>query len=160
MSVKKLVIGLLLFTFFACQSNSPSDITLTLEVDNPDPEMEYSVRTSSSIMADPTVKFKLSEETNSHTVVIPLVEPKMFTISGDFYKIVYAEPGDDLTIKVSTNEEDEKEFEYLGTAAIYAQLIQDLQKIGDDFAEAHAELNTDNIHCHGENMLSHRRYQY
>ena len=86
MSVKKLVIGLLLFTFFACQSNSPSDITLTLEVDNPDSEMEYSVRTSSSIMADPTVKFKLSEETNSHTVVIPLVEPKMFTISGDFYK--------------------------------------------------------------------------
>ncbi len=140
MSVKKLFLGLLLFTFFACQTEAPKEITLTLQVDNPDPETEYSVRLSSSFSAEPFAKFKLSEETNSHTLTIPFAQAKMFRLSGDFYKSMYAEPGDDLIVKVTTNDEDEKVFAYDGSAAVHQQLIDDFAQIDSDFREANGEL--------------------
>ena len=142
MFTKKLLFGSLFFAIFACQPEVPEEITFTLQVENPNPKVQYAVVCDAKM-----VKFKLSEDTNSFTVKLPFVEPEMFNVYGDFMKSVYAEPGDDLKVIVNTNENNEKEFTYEGAASTYAQLMEQFSKIDTDFKEKNAELE------HGEYSL-------
>lgn len=139
MLVKKLFIGLLLFTFFACQPNVKDEITITILEENGDTDAEYVIRTISNRSVEPAAKFTLSEDSYSHMVTIPFEKANMFNISGEIFKPIYAEPGDDLLIKISTNEEGEKTFTYEGSAALYQEILDEFTTINKDFESEHAD---------------------
>ena len=139
MPIKKLIAAVLLLTIFACQPQQPEKMTLTLQVEGADPETEYKVFASGSTMDEASKTFKFTEDQTEYTVEIPLDGPKMIPVYGDFYKVIYAEPGENLTLKATKNE-DKFEYAYAGSAAPYMEVLDGIGKLDSDFVQKHKNL--------------------
>lgn len=139
MPIKRLIAAVLLLTIFACQPQEKEKMTLVLQVEGADPETEYKVFTTGSTLDEASQTFKFAEDQTEYTIEIPVDGPKMIPVYGDFYKVIYAEPGQSLTLKANKNE-DKFEYDYEGPAAVYMEVLDGIGKLDTDFAKKHGDL--------------------
>ncbi|NVK34742.1 MAG: TlpA family protein disulfide reductase [Rhodobacteraceae bacterium] len=140
MKKENLLFALILLAFFGCQSKPSNELSLIIKFDGADPEKEYSIRLTSNYMVESSTKFKFGEGKTEHKVMVPLDAPKMFTLSGDFYKTFYGEPGQELVVQVD-KEGDEFSYSYEGSGAHAMQALEEFASLEEEFEEQAAELD-------------------
>ncbi len=129
---------LIVLIFSACQHKPKNEMTLIIQVEEADPKKEYYVRLASSFMAEPEIKFHFEEGANDQHISIPLKGPKMVVLGGEFFKVLYLEPGKDLVLKVN-KQEDEFDFSYDGDGAVFMKLMDQMSLPDDSLKKAVSE---------------------
>lgn len=140
MPTKKLLMAFFLLTIFACQPQKPEKMTLTLHIEGANPETEYKIFASGSAQDEATETFKLAEGQTEYTVDISIDGPKMIPVYGDFYKVIYAEPGKELTLKATKGDDDQFTYSYDGAGSAYMNVMDQMTALDSDFAKKHEDL--------------------
>ena len=133
---------LALLLVFACQPPKGKKMMLTLRLEAAAPGNQCRIFASGNRYGNPTETFKFAEGQTEHTFEISLDAPKIMVIAYDksFEKKVYAEPGAELTVSL-TKEENENEFTYAceGSVAMYMELLDSLEKPEIAFRKRHED---------------------
>lgn len=134
--VHKLKYSIFLFlVVFACTKSEKTKtnlFSLIIEVGNPNDSLTYTLDVFHGYLAaKPFKKFKL-DQNGSYAVKININKPLMLSVSGDFFKRIYAVPGESIQIRFNTVT---GEFDYGGSLANYMKATEEIYRLDKRFMD-------------------------
>ncbi len=136
--LKRIAPLLLLAFMFSCKQE-PQKMTLTLQLDEVDLEQEYKVNLNSGFSLTSDFTFHFVKDQLEYKIDIPLKEAKMISVSGDFRKTIYVEPGKNLAIKPFKIDE-EYAYSYEGEGSDFMKILDSLSSIDSKYQEPFKEI--------------------